>query len=112
MCLCVCVCARACDIVKECDDSCVYLYEDCINIEYESLFCRVIEGIFRSLNNLLERFHQSFFFYLLPSTDRYVSIGLYMPPFGLLVLPVAIKISFMRFHHSEKLLNTPDIVNP
>lgn len=52
---------------------------------------RVIEGIFRSLNNLLERFHQSFFFYLLPSTDRYVSIGLYMPPFGLLVLPVAIK---------------------
>lgn len=31
--------------------------------------------MFRSLNNLLERFHQSFFFYLLPSTDRYVSIG-------------------------------------
>lgn len=29
----------------------------------------------RSLNNLLERFHQSYFFYLLPSTDRYVSIG-------------------------------------
>lgn len=52
---------------------------------------RVVEGVFRSLNNLLERFHQSFFFYLLPSTDRYVSIGLYMPPFGLLVLPVAIK---------------------
>ena len=25
---------------------------------------RVIEGTFRSLNNLLERFHQSFFFYL------------------------------------------------
>jgi glycosylphosphatidylinositol transamidase len=25
---------------------------------------RIIEGVFRSLNNLLERFHQSFFFYL------------------------------------------------
>ena len=25
---------------------------------------RIIEGSFRSLNNLLERFHQSFFFYL------------------------------------------------
>jgi len=37
---------------------------------------RVLEGIFRSLNNLLERFHQSFFFYILPSTSRYVSIGM------------------------------------
>ena len=45
---------------------------------------RIIEGTFRSLNNLLERFHQSFFFYLLPSTGRYVSIGLYMPMFSLL----------------------------
>ena len=45
---------------------------------------RIIEGTFRSLNNLLERFHQSFFFYLLPAGGRYVSIGLYMPMFGLL----------------------------
>ncbi|EDO29993.1 predicted protein, partial [Nematostella vectensis] len=47
---------------------------------------RVLEGICRSLNNLLERFHQSFFFYLLPSPGRYVSIGMYMPPFGCLLL--------------------------
>lgn len=52
---------------------------------------RMIEGIFRSLNNLMERFHQSFFFYLLPATERYVSIGLYMPPFGVLALPILIK---------------------
>ncbi|XP_013790376.1 glycosylphosphatidylinositol anchor attachment 1 protein-like [Limulus polyphemus] len=52
---------------------------------------RVIEGVFRSLNNLLERFHQSFFFYLLPSTRRYVSIGLYMPAFGLIAAPLLIK---------------------
>jgi len=52
---------------------------------------RIIEGVFRSLNNLLERFHQSFFFYLLPSVERYASIGLYMPPFGVLALPVVIK---------------------
>ncbi|RXG56057.1 Glycosylphosphatidylinositol anchor attachment 1 protein [Armadillidium vulgare] len=45
---------------------------------------RVLEGICRSLNNLLERFHQSFFFYLLPATNRYISIGVYMPPFGCL----------------------------
>uniref|UniRef100_A0A2P2HZ56 GPI-anchor transamidase component GPAA1 n=1 Tax=Hirondellea gigas TaxID=1518452 RepID=A0A2P2HZ56_9CRUS len=43
---------------------------------------RVLEGTCRSLNNLLERFHQSFFFYLLPATNRYISIGVYMPAFG------------------------------
>ncbi len=48
------------------------------------IICRAMEGVFRSLNNLLERFHQSFFFYLLPSTNRYISIGMYMPGFGLL----------------------------
>jgi len=52
---------------------------------------RVIEGVCRSLNNLLERFHQSFFFYILPSVERYASIGVYMPPFGILALPVVIK---------------------
>jgi len=45
---------------------------------------RIVEGTFRSLNNLLERFHQSFFFYILTSGSRYISIGLYMPMFGLL----------------------------
>lgn len=32
---------------------------------------RLVEGTFRSLNNLLERFHQSFFFYLLCSGSRW-----------------------------------------
>lgn len=40
---------------------------------------RVVEGSFRSLNNLLEHLHQSFFFYLLMQTDRFVSIGTYLP---------------------------------
>ena len=40
---------------------------------------RVVESIFRSLNNLLEHFHQSFFFYLLMQVDRFVSIGTYLP---------------------------------
>ncbi|XP_052818191.1 glycosylphosphatidylinositol anchor attachment 1 protein-like [Mya arenaria] len=56
---------------------------------------RVIEGIFRSLNNLLERFHQSFFFYLLPGTQRYVSIGLYMIPFAIMCSAALIKISLI-----------------
>ncbi|CAH1269314.1 GPAA1 [Branchiostoma lanceolatum] len=64
---------------------------------------RVLEGVFRSLNNLLERFHQSFFFYLLPASDRYVSIGMYMPPFGLILLVTALKISFWAVY-----IGTPD----
>lgn len=40
---------------------------------------RCVESIFRSLNNLLEHFHQSFFFYLLMQANRFVSIGTYLP---------------------------------
>ncbi|KAF9938496.1 Glycosyl phosphatidyl inositol protein transamidase complex subunit [Modicella reniformis] len=40
----------------------------------------LIESTVRSLNNLLEHLHQSFFFYLLSGVKRYTSIGLYMPP--------------------------------
>jgi glycosylphosphatidylinositol transamidase len=40
---------------------------------------RVIEGTFRSLNNLLEHLHQSFFFYLIMHRERFVSIGTYLP---------------------------------
>ncbi|XP_060515996.1 glycosylphosphatidylinositol anchor attachment 1 protein isoform X2 [Cylas formicarius] len=52
---------------------------------------RILENIFRSMNNLLERFHQSFFFYLLPSTDRFISIGLYMPSICLIAGVLIIK---------------------
>ncbi|KAF2148896.1 Glycosylphosphatidylinositol:protein transamidase, GAA1 component [Myriangium duriaei CBS 260.36] len=40
---------------------------------------RAVEGLFRSINNLLEHFHQSFFFYLLMQSHRFVSIGTYLP---------------------------------
>ncbi|KAF2261014.1 GPI transamidase-like protein component GAA1 [Lojkania enalia] len=40
---------------------------------------RTVESLFRSLNNLLEHFHQSFFFYLLMQANRFVSIGTYLP---------------------------------
>ncbi|KAM9235906.1 glycosylphosphatidylinositol anchor attachment 1 protein [Leptosomus discolor] len=55
---------------------------------------KTLEGMFRKLNNLLERLHQSYFFYLLPSLSRFVSIGLYMPAFGFLILVLVLKISF------------------
>jgi len=45
----------------------------------EMAFGRTIESICRSLNNLLEKLHQSFFFYLLIQSNRFVSIGSYLP---------------------------------
>ncbi|NXF42332.1 GPAA1 protein, partial [Nyctibius bracteatus] len=55
---------------------------------------KTLEGMFRKLNNLLERLHQSYFFYLLPSLSRFVSIGHYMPAVGFLLLVLILKISF------------------
>ncbi|CAK9812158.1 Glycosylphosphatidylinositol anchor attachment 1 protein [Anthophora plagiata] len=52
---------------------------------------RIVESIVRSLNNLLERFHQSFFFYLLPSTDTYISIGLYIRSLVLIIAAIFVK---------------------
>ncbi|CAA6661969.1 unnamed protein product [Spirodela intermedia] len=50
----------------------------------------LIEGVIRSVNNLLEKFHQSFFLYLLTSPNRFVSVGVYMIAFALLVAPFPI----------------------
>ncbi|XP_065520254.1 glycosylphosphatidylinositol anchor attachment 1 protein isoform X2 [Lathamus discolor] len=52
---------------------------------------KTLEGMFRKLNNLLERLHQSYFLYLLPSLSRFVSIGLYMPAFGFLILVLILR---------------------
>eukprot|EP00899_Mesostigma_viride_P010748 jgi/Mesvir1/19675/Mv09947-RA.1 len=46
---------------------------------------RALEGCVRSANNLLEKLHQSFFFYLLAGEDAYLPIGDYIIPFVLLV---------------------------
>lgn len=42
-------------------------------------FGRVVESLVRSINNLLEHFHQSFFFYLMLGPRYFVSIGTYLP---------------------------------
>ncbi|CAN0924531.1 Glycosylphosphatidylinositol anchor attachment 1 protein [Linum grandiflorum] len=49
---------------------------------------RLIEGVVRSVNNLLEKFHQSFFLYLLTAPAKFVSVGVYMIAFALLVAPL------------------------
>lgn len=53
-------------------------------------FGRIVDSTFRSVNNLLEKFHQSFFFYLLLSPDHFVSIGTYLPAAALVAVSFAI----------------------
>lgn len=68
-------------------------------------FCFYL-GFIRSLNNLLERFHQSFFFYLHINRRNFVSIATYMIPLGLIVLPALLRalVLYMSFLTSN--LNT------
>ena len=72
---------------------------------------RIVEGIFRSLNNLLEHFHQSFFFYILMQADRFVSVGTYLPSAMLVaanfsIMAIALWIRSGRPRPSAKVAST------
>lgn len=53
-------------------------------------FGRIVDSTFRSVNNLLEKFHQSFFFYLMLAPNHFVSIGTYLPSAILIAVAFAI----------------------
>lgn len=56
---------------------------------------RLVECIFRSLNNLTERFNRSYYFYIILSLRRFTSIGYYMIAFGLTIAPVLLKANII-----------------
>lgn len=58
-------------------------------------FGRIVESTLRSINNLLEHFHQSFFFYFLLAPKNFVSIGTYLPA----ALMVAIAYPLMAIYN-------------
>ena len=76
--------------------------------------CRVIESLCRSLNNLLEHLHQSFFFYFLLSPTgktlgepgRFVSIGTYLPAAMVLAASFTITAITLWMQSSPLLLLT------
>lgn len=79
--------------------------------EDEMALGRTIESLCRSLNNLLEHLHQSFFFYLLMQTNRFVSIGTYLPSAMLVAgnfTIMAIALWMRSGYHSDtkKMLST------
>jgi len=60
----------------------------------------VVEHILRSLNNLEERLHQSFFYYMLPSTTSFVSNGSYV--YSVLLMLFAPLLQVFGWHLAEE----------
>ena len=73
---------------------------------------RVIESTFRSLNNLLEHLHQSFFFYLLMQANRFVSIGTYLPSAMLVAVNFTIMAIFLWMKSGAPLPSKEKIASP
>lgn len=69
-------------------------------------FGRIIDSSFRSVNNLLEKFHQSFFFYLLMSPRHFVSIGTYLPAAVL----VAVSFAISSLYSLASGVTTPEFI--
>ncbi|KAF1949781.1 Glycosylphosphatidylinositol:protein transamidase, GAA1 component [Byssothecium circinans] len=68
---------------------------------------RTVESLFRSLNNLLEHLHQSFFFYLLLEAKRFVSIGTYLPSAMLIAASFSI-MAIAKWVESGRPSNPPN----
>ncbi|VDM97113.1 unnamed protein product, partial [Thelazia callipaeda] len=51
---------------------------------------RICEGALRSLNNMLEKFHQSYFLYILTNVRNFLSVAYFMPALGLILFSMII----------------------
>lgn len=52
----------------------------------------LVEGVVRSMNNLIEELHQSFFMYFMDSTMTYYGFEHYMPNLAVLLVPIALQV--------------------
>ncbi|KAG7033095.1 Glycosylphosphatidylinositol anchor attachment 1 protein, partial [Cucurbita argyrosperma subsp. argyrosperma] len=85
-----------------------------VNVRHDEFILRggrLIEGVVRSVNNLLEKFHQSFFLYLMVSTSKFVSVGVYMIAFALLVAPLP-AVAASLYSYANNLNLTVEKVEP
>jgi glycosylphosphatidylinositol transamidase len=75
---------------------------------------KTIESLFRSLNNLLEHLHQSFFFYLLLQDKRFVSIGTYLPSAMLIAInfSIAAMALWVKSGRTTKPVGNPAATKP
>ncbi|KAI3385599.1 hypothetical protein SNEBB_004238 [Seison nebaliae] len=68
-----------------------------------------IIGLLRSVNNLQERFHQSFFFYILVHPFFFIPIGHYMIIIAFFFIPLILQLLFVWFSGNELILNQFDL---
>ncbi|KAJ3114865.1 Glycosyl phosphatidyl inositol protein transamidase complex subunit, partial [Nowakowskiella sp. JEL0407] len=54
-----------------------------------------LESILRSLNNLLERLHHSFWFYLMPSVDTFILLAVYIGPVIIVPFSLLLRAIFL-----------------
>jgi len=54
----------------------------------------IVESSLRTMNNLLERLHASFFFFILTAPDRFMKIGSYIP--SVILVSVAMMFQGLR----------------
>lgn len=75
---------------------------------------KTVESLFRSLNNLLEHFHQSFFFYLLLQDKRFVSIGTYLPSAMMIAInfSIAAMALWVKSGRAEQPIGNPAATKP
>ncbi|KEQ80140.1 Glycosylphosphatidylinositol:protein transamidase, GAA1 component [Aureobasidium pullulans EXF-150] len=73
---------------------------------------RTVESLFRSVNNLLEHLHQSFFFYLLMQANRFVSIGTYLPSAMLIAVNFTITCILLWVQSGQPKQQTPSPASP
>jgi len=69
---------------------CLHLLPTCLSVSHR----RVVESTLRTMNNLLERLHASFFFYVLTGPGTFLKIGQYLP--SAVIVSVAMMLGGLR----------------
>lgn len=70
----------------------------------------VLELTYRSLNGLLERFHHSYFLYVLLSPDRFLTVEVYLVPVVAMLVALALQVKCLancEYHHKCSTLTAP-----
>eukprot|EP01107_Rhizomastix_libera_P002393 TRINITY_DN1411_c0_g1_i2.p1 TRINITY_DN1411_c0_g1~~TRINITY_DN1411_c0_g1_i2.p1 ORF type:complete len:531 (-),score=107.00 TRINITY_DN1411_c0_g1_i2:1403-2995(-) len=62
------------------------------NTENLFRYMKTVISTIKTVNNLLERFHQSYFFYLLVGTNQFISIANYFIPFGIMMIAIGLPV--------------------
>lgn len=63
-----------------------------------------IQQVVRSISNLDEKLHQSFYLYVLPDLDMFVSINEYAGPMVLVLSPIILDVCYLIYPQSSALL--------